>query len=415
MKNNKMIFHIDFDSYFVSAHRSRDIRLKKFPVAVSKGLDRSICSSISYELKNMGIKVGIPKYIIEKKAPNTIFVEPDFELYITLSNHIFDHLAKKYTRDIEIGSIDECWMDVTKLVSKVHPVILARKIQADIKKTFDIPLSIGISHTKWMAKMATGLKKPFGIKFIDIPEEIEVDIWPLDIAKYYGIGEKTAIKLRKIGIKTIGHLARASEFDTELYMLFRQRLKSYIDEANGNGNDQLSYEHNNLKGIGNELTFDRYDLDERREIYKIIKQISDKVSLRARNRNLIASTLTVIIRSSSKIWSSKQMKLVEPTNDNELIYKNAIQLFEKFWKEQPIRGVGVRLTNLINEFDYYKQLSIFETYEVNEQKNKVDNIINNLNKKVGKNVLKSAYQASREKVKESIQSRFVEDDVHIKK
>nr|WP_307923419.1 hypothetical protein [Mycoplasmopsis bovis] len=154
MNNKNIIFHIDFDSYFVSAHRSKDHKLKNKPVAVSNGLSRSICSSISYELKNVGIKVGWPRFMIEKKMPDTIFVEPNFDLYYTTSNNIFDYIASNYTANIEVGSIDECWVDVTSISEGKNPVALARKIQEDIKEIFDIPVSIGISYSKWAAKMA---------------------------------------------------------------------------------------------------------------------------------------------------------------------------------------------------------------------------------------------------------------------
>ncbi|MFZ8225124.1 DNA polymerase IV, partial [Mycoplasmopsis bovis] len=143
--------------------------------------------------------------------------------------------------------------------------------------------------------------------------------------------------------------------------------------------------------------------------------LANKISLRAQNRSVVGFTLTIIIRSVSKVWKGKQMKLVEPTNDAETIYKNAIVLFEKLWKEQPIRGVGLRLTNLINEFDHFKQLTIFDTYEERQQETKVNNIINDINKKAGKVILKTGYRVSKEKIKESVQSRYLEDDLGIRK
>ncbi len=347
--------------------------------------------------------------------PDTIFVEPNFDLYYTTSNNIFDYIASNYTANIEVGSIDECWVDVTSISEGKNPVALARKIQEDIKEIFDIPVSIGISYSKWATKMASDLAKPFGVKFIENNADLESQIWPLNIKKYYGIGEKTADKLVKADVKTIGNLARSSELSPELYMIFRNRLSSFINEARGNGTDKLTYEHNNLKGIGNELTFPIYDFYERSEIYKVIKSLANKISLRAQNRSVVGFTLTIIIRSVSKVWKGKQMKLVEPTNDAETIYKNAIVLFEKLWKEQPIRGVGLRLTNLINEFDHFKQLTIFDTYEERQQETKVNNIINDINKKAGKVILKTGYRVSKEKIKESVQSRYLEDDLGIRK
>ncbi|MBZ4226596.1 Y-family DNA polymerase [Mycoplasma tauri] len=412
MKDSRIIFHIDFDSYFVSAHRSKNTNLKNWPVAVSKDLDNSICTSISYELKNLGIKVGWPKYMIIKKAPKTIFVKPNFTLYTTISNNIFDYLSKKYTKNIEVSSIDECWMDVTDVLKGLDPVVFARKIQYDVLKKFDIPISIGISHTKWAAKISSDLAKPFGVKYVNTQSELENYIWPLDIIDYYGIGEKTAIRLRKIGIKTISNLARSSALDVDLYKIFKSRLKNYIDEANGNGSDKLEYSHNELKNIGHELTFAKYNIDDRHEIHKIIKDLVIKVCHRAKNRNIIGSTLTIVIKNTTKSWTSKQKKISKPSNDENFIYNSAINLFDEYWNEQPIKGVGVRLTNLIDEFNYYKQLSIFENDHEKSQKIAVNDIINHINLNQEKEILKTGYQVLREKTKKSIQNRFLEEDVH---
>lgn len=411
MKNNKVIFHIDFDSYFVSAHRSIDSSLKNKPVAISYRPGRSICSSISYELKRKNIKVGWPKFMVEKKVPQTIFVEPKFELYISLSNDIFEYIAQKYTKNIEIFSIDECWLDATEITENKDPVILAKQIQREINNIFDIPISIGISTTKWLAKMTTSLAKPYGVKFTKTIEDVKRDIWPLPIDEYFGIGNETARKLKKIGIKTIQNLATSKELDPELYKIYRKRTKNFIDEPNGEGEDNLTYNHNDLKGIGNEITFSGYSLDIRKDIYSTIKKLAKKVSRRAINRNSLGSVLVLTIRSEQGKWSNKQTKLDPASNDEEVIYNKAIDIFERTWNEKPIKGVGIRLNGLINEFDYFRQLTIFENdNEEDSLEEKTNIIIKMVNSKMRKKVLKTGYEFEREKVKEGIQSRFIPDD-----
>lgn len=412
MKNRKLIFHIDFDSYFVSAHRSTNIFLKHKPVAVSHKPSNSIVSSISYELKNKKVKVGTPKYLVERVEPDTIFVEPDFNLYITLSNKIFEYIAKVFSKNIEVYSIDECWLDVTEETKDLNVFAFAREIQQKILFEYDIPVSIGISHTKWLAKMATGLKKPFGINYIDTFEDVKNTIYPLPIEEYFGIGKSLAAKLKKVGINTIGDLATSSLTNPDLYKIFRSRLKSYIDDPNGEGSDKLTYEHNELKGIGNEVTFSAGTLDNRHDIYATLKMLANKVALRAQNRTKVAKTISIVVRSVEKAWKSKQHILEMPTNDEAVIYDKAVDLFESVWKEEPIKGIGIRLTNLISEFDVFRQLTIFED-DLPQQpsKNKVDNIIDKVNKKLHKKALKTGYQVLRENTAKGIQSRYIQDDL----
>ncbi len=142
--------------------------------------------------------------------PDTIFVEPNFDLYYTTSNNIFDYIASNYTANIEVGSIDECWVDVTSISEGKNPVALAKKntrrYQGNIwYSCFYRHFIFKMSRLKWLSDLA----KPFGVKFIENNADLESQIWPLNIKKYYGIGEKTADKLVKADVKTIGNLARS--------------------------------------------------------------------------------------------------------------------------------------------------------------------------------------------------------------
>jgi len=110
----KVIFHLDLDSYFVSAERTVNHKLKGKPVVISTGERRSIISAASYEAKNAGIYVPMPFYKAEMLCPSVIAVKPNYALYTTLSNKVFELISKKFTNKIEVGSIDECYIDVTE-------------------------------------------------------------------------------------------------------------------------------------------------------------------------------------------------------------------------------------------------------------------------------------------------------------
>lgn len=128
MNNKNIIFYIDFDLYFVSAYRLKDYRLKNKFVVVLNGLSRLICFSILYELKNVGIKVGWLRFMIEKKVFDIIFVEFNFDLYYIILNNIFDYIVLNYIVNIEVGLIDECWIDVIVIVEGKNFVAFVRKL-----------------------------------------------------------------------------------------------------------------------------------------------------------------------------------------------------------------------------------------------------------------------------------------------
>lgn len=411
MENKKTIFHMDFDSYFVSAHRSINPELKGKSVAIGRRLKRSIVSSISYELKRKGAKVGWPKNKILEIDPLTVFIEPNFDLYLSLSNKIFEFISEKYTKNIEVFSIDECWLDVTDIIKNRDPKDLAKSIQSDILNTFDIPATIGISYNKFLAKLSTNLGKPFGI--LETKEEdIEKRIWPLPIIEFFGIGAPTAERLIRMHIDTIGKLAKCNWENLKIQKIFGVKTKGIILEAQGNGNDQLNYEHNDLKNIGNELTFLTYDIDNRKEILLILRSLCVKVSKRAKNRNTLPEVISCSIRDTNKTWHSKQKTISVVSNDEDIIFKEASKLFEILWNEEPIRGIGVRLHKLVNEFDYGKQLSIFTTPEdESSQTIKIKNIINDVNYQLRDKKLKLASEYSKEKKKQNIQMRYLQEDI----
>ncbi|MBU4689466.1 DNA polymerase IV [Mycoplasma zalophidermidis] len=403
---SRIIFHIDFDSYFASAHRVLNPQYDGKPIAIGKNLKRSIACSVSYELKAKGVKSGWPNYKILEKEPRTIFIEPNFDLYINLSNKIFDFLGENYTKNIEVYSIDECWVDVTNITNENNAVNLAKSMQKHVYSKFRIPISIGISHNKFLAKLSTNLAKPFGVKQTKIID-IKDSIWPLAIDEYFGIGKSTSQKLKEIGIDTIGKLASRDKNDQDLYEIFRSRTNRFINEAKGIFNEELNYEHNDLKSIGNELTFLSFDLDERDEILKILFNLCQKVSLRAKNRNTVGYVICVSVRSTTKRWTRQQMTLNIPTNDSDEIYSKASSIFNKMFKENFIRGIGVKLSRLINEFDVAKPISLFET---DEHEDKIKKIIKNINYKMRVKSLKTGDEFESDKVKENIQSRYLCED-----
>lgn len=317
----KVIFHLDLDSYFVGAHRTVDPTLIGKPVVVSTRQRRSIVAAASYEAKKFGVYTPMPFYKAQELVPNLIAVEPNYALYTVLSSKMFEYISSKYTKNIEVASIDECYIDVTDIWKKYgSPYKLAELIQNDIKKELKLDCSIGVSNNKFVAKMSTQVNKPFGITITKPGEFLkEFGSWPLE--KFHGIGLPTANKLKKLNINTIEELAHAKEKD--VHSVVGTMAKGLIWRANGNGQDELDLSHNDLKSIGNSVTFQDKDRNNRQEILGILSSLVNTVSIRAKNRNQVGSVVTLVIKDKGGLQAKmhrRQVTLPKPINSYDEIF-----------------------------------------------------------------------------------------------
>ncbi len=408
----KVIFHIDLDSFFVSAHRSIDPSLNGKSVVVSSGEKRAIISAVSYEGKAKGLYVPMPFYKAKELDPNVTVVDHDFALYTTLSAKMFEYIGSKYTSKIEVASVDECYVDVTDIWKKYGSIKkLAHKIQDDIKRDLKLPISIGISDNKFVAKMSTSINKPFGITIVKPGDFLSVaGEW--ELTKFYGIGGPTALKLNKGGLFTIRDLAEA-DLD-ELKTLLGSRAESYQYHARGFGSDELDNSHNALKSIGNSQTFMKGDKFERIDILDILGDLTSLVSHRATLRNMIGTVVAVSIKESGGKEvkrRSKQVTLNRGINTYDDIFAEVKVLFDALWDEGSVKFVGVTLTKLVDVFKNTYQMSFFDP-EV--KKSKIDGIVSRVNSTLGEKGVMTGKEASLNIKRNNKQSRYIESDRIIK-
>lgn len=408
----KVIFHLDLDSYFVSAQRTVDPRLNGKPVAISAGGRRSIISAASYEAKKMGVYVPMPLYRAKEACPDLVVVHPDFALYTVLSTKLFELISSKYTKNIEVASIDECYIDVTDIWPKYgSPYALAKDMQETVMKELKLPSSYGVGTNKFVAKMSTDINKPYGITVVK-PEDFAKTFWDWPIIKFFGIGWRTFKKYEAIGIKTIGDLAKAKPED--IRDLAGISAEDYIARANGIGSDVIDSSHNELKSIGNEVTFQDYDRSERKDILEVFAYLVSMIVTRAKNRNIVGSVIHIHIaeKGGKEVKRhGKQRSLTIPTNDYQVILDTVISLFDEIWGGEILKHVGVQLGRLSNVFETTFQTSIFDQPQ---EKTKVQNIIDDINRQFKNKVVVTGKEGSMNLTKEQNQSRYIESDRIIK-
>ena len=200
----QIIFHIDLNAFYASAEMANDSSLEGKPLVISGNNRRAIVSTASYEARKYGIHSAMPLFQAKQLCKNLIIKPVNFDLYRRLSSQFFE-LISTYSPLLEIASIDECYVDFSNYIIEhnIHPYKLAKIIQNDVLNTLKLKCSIGIAPNKFMAKMASDMKKPMGITILNKSNYKQL-LWPLDVSEMFGIGKKTAPKLKEMGILTGG-------------------------------------------------------------------------------------------------------------------------------------------------------------------------------------------------------------------
>ena len=377
----KVIFHIDLNAFFANAEILLNPSLKGKPIAVAGNTRRSVISTCSYEARKYGVKSAMSVQEAQKICKDLIIVNANYNFYKELSNK-FINIIKKYSIKLEQASIDECYVDVTdKIMTYNKPLDMAIELQKEILNEVKVPCSIGIAPNKFLAKMASDLKKPMGITVIRL-KEIQTKLWPLDIKEMRGVGSKTVSLLRKLNINTIGDLANYENKD-ELKIIFGKYFESIIDKANGKDDSEIIVEYD-AKSISNSTTF-LEDIVDYTEIKGILLSLSRTVSRRLKNENKIGYIVNLVIKYFDFNQIVRSRKLDVPIYSENDIMEHIMELFDENWEEIPIRLLGVGISKLIDSELYYPQLNLFD-----ENDDKTDELINSLNKSYNLNLKRAS-------------------------
>ncbi|MFC0473565.1 DNA polymerase IV [Halalkalibacter kiskunsagensis] len=393
MNRARLIFHLDMNSFFASVEIAHDPTLKGKPVAIAGNPEerRGIIVTSSYEARAKGVKTTMPIWQAKKLCPTLLILRPNGDRYRAASKALFDILFT-YTPLVEQVSIDEGYLDLTSYLKEIHPMLLAVNIQKRILEELKLPCSIGISPNKFLAKMASDMKKPNGITILR-KRDIENKLWPLPIEEMHGIGKRTVEKWRKLGLSMIGDLAKA---DKELLMRkFGERGLVLQERANGHdGRPVNPHAYSVYKSIGHSSTL-RSDTKNRQMIRATFDDLAKRVHLRLRKKEMFAKGVQITIRYHDWKMITRSRKLVNPIQSPDDLMREANILFEKAWNGEAVRLLGISTYDLLEKKYAYKQLDLF-TYQEDIKQEEIDKTMNELRERFGEDIVRKGWKKQEE-------------------
>lgn len=343
---------------------------------------RGIVVAKSIPAKKYGVTTGEPVSMALRKCPELVCVPGDFALFETCSR-AFKKICASYAPVMESFSIDEVFLDMSG-TQKIYPdpVKLACEIKDRIREELGFTVNIGIGTNKLLAKMASDFEKPDKVHTL-FPAEIPTRMWPLPVRDLLFLGKASEQKLIKAGIKTIGEMARYPE--TEIQRLLGEKTGHQLYEyANGRDDSPVRGEREEAKGYSAETTTEE-DIVTYEQAFSLLLAQCDVVAARMRKDGKKCSCVSVTYRMLDFRTRSHQKKLGNPTDVTEEIFVQVKNLLYECWQCQPLRLIGVALTDLTS--DDFRQMSLFENTENHEKQKKVDGVVDDIRKRFGNGMI----------------------------
>jgi DNA polymerase-4 len=345
-------------------------------VVVGGAGGRGVVAAASYEVRRFGVHSAMPMREALRRCPQAVVIAPRFKRYREISSQVF-RVFGEFTDLVEGLSLDEAFLDVTGSTGIFGSgEEMAREIKRRIRERTGLAASVGVSHNKLLAKLASEMAKPDGLTVIRA-QDVHSMLDPLPVGRLFGVGPKTAARLEEQGIFTLGQLRATPE--SVLWPLFRRETRKYLDRAAGIDERPVVSDAPE-KQISSEETFD-IDIRDHKEMQERLAQLADRTTARLRARQFKAGTVSIKVRRRDFETYTRQRSFNPPTQETRLIAQVAADLLEHWLAEQPraaVRLLGVGVSDLEPE----TQLDLFATPDAVEGRN-LDDALDRIHDRFG--------------------------------
>src|SRR5271157_2715785 len=384
----RIIACVDMDAFFASVEQRDNPALRGKPIAVTGGGERTVITTSSYEARAYGVKTAMTVYEAKRLCPDMILVVGNNRKYAEICTRLQD-ICLRFTPDTETHSIDEIFLDITASHHLFNgPENLALALKSTVKSELGITCTVGMGPNILIAKLASELAKPDGLRWIGedtVPSVLET----LPVKKLWGIGSHTEEKLRAMGITTCGELGRASpSLLTERFGIIGEHLKAM---GNGKLERPIEVAVPDPKSIGHSITFPK-DLWKREELTSCLLRLSERVGRRARRYGHQGKTITLTVRYADFKTFTKQTTLPAYTNDTGDIYRSAVAILDGIRLRKSVRLLGISLSNIEQDGE---QMLLFQE-EDREKKAALTKAVDIVNDKFGEHAVTFASAITQE-------------------
>jgi DNA polymerase IV len=374
-ENQKKIIHVDMDAFYASVEQRDNPEIRGKPVVVGGSpQSRGVASTCSYEARKYGIRSAMPLAEAYRRCPHAIFVPVNGRKYREVSLQI-NKIFHDYTPIVEPLSLDEAFLDVTgstRLFGSAENI--AKEIKARIQKELELTASVGLACNKFLAKIASDLKKPNGLVVV-APDKIQQFLDPLPVERIWGVGVKTAERLHGLNIRCVREL--------------RQLEVEYLERLFGIGGNQLYHLargiderpveiERGVKSIGREITFSE-DIRDREALATFLLELTVDVGRKLRKEALKAKTINLKLRFKDFSTITRARTLDSLTNLDEDIFASSSELLQEVVLKDSVRLIGVSVSNLSDQED--SQLSLFA--EPKQEKENLTKAVDQLKERFG--------------------------------
>jgi DNA polymerase-4 len=354
------ILHVDMDAFYASVATRDRPELQSLPVVVGGGY-RGVVLSANYRARAYGIRSAMPMTRARRLCPGAVVVSPSFETFDRVSASVMENF-RQVTPVVEVLSLDEAFLDVSGSVRRLgSPYSIAERLRARIYDEQGITCSVGMAATVAVAKLASRRAKPDGIVVVP-PATVTTFLHPLDVGELWGVGEKTADLLHRLGLRTVGDVAHTPVstlqravgpgMARQLHQLAWGEDRRVVTARRGHDEPD--------KSMGADETFGR-DTDDREVVLRELLRLSAKVAGRMRAARVAGRTVTVKVRFADFTTLTRSRTRGEATDVTQEIYRTATELFTGLGLQRArIRLVGVRVEGLVPRETVQRQLVLGE-------------------------------------------------------
>lgn len=340
----RAIIHVDMDAFYASVECLDDPALRGSPVIVGGLGPRGVVATASYEARAFGVHSALPMSRARRLCPRAHFIQPRMARYREKSAEVFS-VFEEFTPQVEGLSLDEAFLDVSASLRLFGSHLdIGRQIKERIKAETGLTASVGLAHNKFLAKIGSDIHKPDGLVFVD-PDRVHAFLDPMPISRLWGIGSKTAPRLKALGILTIGQLRRSDI--SIIQPVLGNRSGHFLQLCRGEDDREVTPDRPD-KSISHEVTFDE-NISARDVLLAELQRQSEDVSRRLRAQGLMAHTVVVKIRDPGFNTVTRSRSMRACSNSTKTLYLMARALFES-WREShkstPVRLLGMGVSGL---------------------------------------------------------------------